>query len=166
MVRKCMFHVNACNVVEKNVNEYENVDNVVDKEKLVNEADNDFHYNVDETIEFIGCRRKNEIVDGDESTYDIKVLDNDYFESALDEENEVDFLRNRKLKQIRKQAHATSLVYKTYFYVGQESEKNNEVKELVKDNSIEIRRELRMEKERQRNSGGCMQMYYSSFAHI
>ncbi|GKF94237.1 mutator type transposase, partial [Tanacetum coccineum] len=63
-------------------------------------------------------------------------------ESDSDEENELDRLRKRKLKQIRKQAHSSPEVYNTYFYVGQDFPN----RDAVKEHSIETRRELRMEK--------------------
>ena len=94
----------------------------------------------------MGCQNRDEISDIDEEQEEIEVMDNEYFESASDEENELDRLRKRKLKQIRKQAHASNQVYKTYFYVGQKFPTRELVKERVKDHSIETRRDLIMEK--------------------
>nr|GEV90040.1 transposase, mutator type [Tanacetum cinerariifolium] len=93
----------------------------------------DFYYNIDETIEFMGSKNRDETFDEEEIEEDVEVLNNDYFESDSDEENELDSLRKRKLKQIRKQAHASPQVYNTYFYVGQDFLNRDAVKELVKD---------------------------------
>ncbi|GJV19328.1 mutator type transposase [Tanacetum coccineum] len=80
--------------------------------------------------------------DGEE----IEVLDNDYFESASDSDDEGSRLRKRKLKEIRKQAHANEQIYKTYFYVGKDFPNKEDVMAYIKEHSIETRREIRFEK--------------------
>ncbi|GJV15886.1 RNA-directed DNA polymerase, eukaryota [Tanacetum coccineum] len=77
---------------------------------------------------------------------DVEVLDNDYFESASDSDDEGSRLRKGRLKQLRKQEHASEQIYKTYFYVGKEFPNKDEVKAYIKEHSIETRREIRMEK--------------------
>ncbi|GJV67268.1 mutator type transposase [Tanacetum coccineum] len=124
-------------------------DYIMDEENYVDDVDvdmEDFHYNIDESVEFMGSKNRDETFDEVEIEEDVEVLNNDYFESDSDEENELDRLRKRKLKQIRKQAHASPQVYNTYFYVGQDFPNRDAVKELVKEHSIETRREIRMEK--------------------
>ncbi|GJX69309.1 mutator type transposase [Tanacetum coccineum] len=120
-------------------------DYIMDEENYVDDVDvdmEDLHYNIDETVEFMGSKNRDKTFDEEEIEEDVEVLNNDYFESDSDEENELDRLRKRKLKQIRKQAHASPQVYNTYFYVGQDFPN----RDAVKEHSIETRRELRMEK--------------------
>ena len=136
-------------VTDSSDDDSQDSDYIVDEENYVEEVDvdmEDFRLNIDETVEFMGCKNKDEATDEGEIEDDVEVLNNEYFESATDEEDELDSLRRRKLKQIRKQAHASPQVYKTFFYVGKKFPNRDEVKELVKEHSIETRRELRMEK--------------------
>ncbi|PWA73897.1 trihelix protein [Artemisia annua] len=68
-------------------------DYVMDEENYVPEIDvdmEDFYCNIDETVEFMGCKDRDEISDNDEEQEEIEVMDNEYFESASDEENELD----------------------------------------------------------------------------
>ncbi|GJW29148.1 mutator type transposase [Tanacetum coccineum] len=107
----------------------------------------DFEYNIDEELEFMGCRDREQPLDIEEGdAEEIEVLDNDYFESASDSDDEGSRLRKRKLKQIRKQAHASEQIYKTYFYVEKEFPNKEDVKSYIKEHSIETKREIRMEK--------------------
>nr|GEW72398.1 transposase, mutator type [Tanacetum cinerariifolium] len=55
-------------------------------------------------------------------------------------------LRKRKIKQLRKQAHANEQIYNTYLYVGKEFPNKDEVKAYIKEHSTETRMEIRMEK--------------------
>ncbi|GJX37908.1 hypothetical protein Tco_0251211 [Tanacetum coccineum] len=100
----------------------EDSDYLVDEENNVDDVDvdmKDFDFHVDEGVEFMGCRDSEQTVDIEEGDgEEIEVLDNDYFESASDSDDEGSRLRKRKLKEIRKQAHANEQIYKTYFYVG------------------------------------------------
>ncbi|GKE30461.1 hypothetical protein Tco_1445845, partial [Tanacetum coccineum] len=89
----------------------------------------DFEYNIDEDVEFGGCRDREEAANvEEEDAEELEVLDNDYFESASDTDDEGSRFMKRKLKQIRKQAHAIEHVYKTYFYVGKEFTSKEEVR--------------------------------------
>ncbi|GJS18162.1 mutator type transposase [Tanacetum coccineum] len=67
-------------------------DYLVDKDNNVDEVDVDmeeFECNIDETIEFMGCRdRVQPLVNEEEDDEDVEVLDNDYFESASDSDDE------------------------------------------------------------------------------
>ncbi|GKB00877.1 hypothetical protein Tco_0828921, partial [Tanacetum coccineum] len=89
----------------------EDSDYLVDEDNNVDDVDvemEDFEYNIDEEVEFVGCRDKEQppdIKEGDAE--EIEVLDNDYFESAFDSNDEGSRPRKRKLNQIRKQAHAS-----------------------------------------------------------
>ncbi|GKB44418.1 mutator type transposase [Tanacetum coccineum] len=124
------------------VDEDNNVDDVhVDME--------DFEYNIDEEVEFVGCRDKEQPPDIEEGdAEEIEVLDNDYFKSASDSDDDGSKLRKRKLKQIRKQAHATEQIYKTYFYMGKEFPIKEEVKAYIKEHSIETRSQASGSKEK------------------
>ncbi|GJY00145.1 mutator type transposase, partial [Tanacetum coccineum] len=125
-------------------------DYLVDKDNNVDEVDVDmeeFKCNIDETIKFMGCRdRAQPLVNEEEDDEDVEVLDNDYFESASDSDDEGIRLRKKKLKQLRKQAHATEQIYKTYFYVGREFASKDQVKAYIKEHSNDTKREIRMEK--------------------
>nr|GEZ02237.1 hypothetical protein [Tanacetum cinerariifolium] len=85
----------------------EDSDYLVDEDNNVDDVDvdmEDFEYNIDEEVEFVGCRDREQepdIEEGDDK--EIEVLDNDYFKSASDSDDEASKLRKRKLKQIRKQ---------------------------------------------------------------
>ncbi|GJY66564.1 mutator type transposase [Tanacetum coccineum] len=128
----------------------EDSDYLVDEDNNMNDIDvdiEDFEYNIDEEVEFMGCRDKEQPLDNEEGdAEETEVLDHDYFESASDSDDEGSRLRKRKLKQIRKQAHASEQIYKTYFYVGKEFPNKDEVKSYIKEHSIETKREIRMEK--------------------
>lgn len=50
------------------------------------------------------------------------------------------------MKQLRKQAHASKKIYKTYFYVGRKFPNKEAVKEYIKEHSIKTRRKIRVEK--------------------
>nr|GEY30647.1 transposase, mutator type [Tanacetum cinerariifolium] len=50
----------------------------------------DFHYNIDETVEFMGSKNRDETFNEEEIEEDVEVLNNDYFESDSDKENELD----------------------------------------------------------------------------
>ncbi|GJU35581.1 mutator type transposase [Tanacetum coccineum] len=119
-------------------------DYIVDSDNNVDDIDvdmADFEYNIDEDVEFGGCRDREEVANvEEEDAEELEVLDNDYFESASDTDDE----NSRFMK--RKQAHATEQVYKTYFYVGKEFTSKEEVRSYIKEHSIETRREIRMEK--------------------
>ncbi|GJV61301.1 mutator type transposase [Tanacetum coccineum] len=125
-------------------------DYIVDSDNNVDDIDvdmADFEYNIDEDVEFGGCRDREEAANvEEEDAEELEVLDNDYFESASDTDDEGSRFMKRKLKQIRKQAHATEQVYKTYFYVGKEFTSKEEARSYIKEHSIETRREIRMEK--------------------
>ncbi|GJY43180.1 mutator type transposase, partial [Tanacetum coccineum] len=124
-------------------------DYLVDEDNNVDDVDvdsEDFECNIDEEVEFIGCREQPTDIAEEGDAEEIEVLDNDYFESASDSDDEGSRLRKRKLKQIRKQAHASEQIYKTYFYVGKEFPNKEEVKSYIKEHSIETGREIRMEK--------------------
>nr|GEX27349.1 hypothetical protein [Tanacetum cinerariifolium] len=135
--------------VEDEINSKDS-DYLVDEDNNVDDVDvnmEGFEYNIDEDVEFVGCRDKEQepgIEEGD--AVEIEVLDNDYFESAYDSDDEANRLRKRKLKQIRKQAHASEQIYKTYFYMGKEFPNKEEVKAYIKEHSIETVREIRLEK--------------------
>ncbi|GJU86118.1 mutator type transposase [Tanacetum coccineum] len=124
----------------------EDSDYLVDEENNVDDVDvdmKDFDFHVDEGVEFMGCRDIEQTVDIEEGDgEEIEVLDNDYFESASDSDDEGSRLRKRKLKEIRKQAHAN----KTYFYVGKDFPNKEDVMACIKEHSIETRREIRFEK--------------------
>ncbi|GKE01358.1 mutator type transposase [Tanacetum coccineum] len=122
----------------------------VDEENNVDDVDvdmKDFDFHVDEGVEFMGCRDIEQTVDIEEGDgEEIEVLDNDYFESASDSDDEGSRLRKRKLKEIRKQAHANEQIYKTYFYVGKDFPNKEDVMAYIKEHSIKTRREIRFEK--------------------
>ncbi|GJU00847.1 mutator type transposase [Tanacetum coccineum] len=128
----------------------EDSDYLVDEENNVDDVDvdmKDFDFHVDEGVEFMGCRDSEQTVDIEEGDgEEIEVLDNDYFESASDSDDEGSRLRKRKLKEIRKQAHANEQIYKTYFYVGKDFPNKEDVMAYIKEHSIETRREIRFEK--------------------
>ncbi|GJY94217.1 mutator type transposase [Tanacetum coccineum] len=128
----------------------EDSDYLVDEDNNVDDVDvdmKDFEYNIDEEVEFVGCKDREQPPDIEEGdAEEIEVLDNDYFESASDSDDEGSRLRKRKLKQIRKQAHASEQIYKTHFYVGKEFPNKEEVKEYIKVHSIKTMREIRLEK--------------------
>ncbi|GJW91550.1 mutator type transposase [Tanacetum coccineum] len=126
----------------------EDSDYLVDEENNVDDVDmKDFDFHVDEGVEFMGCRDIEQTVDIEEGDgEEIEVLDNDYFESASDSDDEGSRLRKRKLKEIRKQAHANEQIYKTYFYVGKDFPNKEDVMAYIKEHSIETRREIRFEK--------------------
>ncbi|GJW88839.1 mutator type transposase [Tanacetum coccineum] len=128
----------------------EDSDYLVDEENNVDDVDvdmKDFDFHVDEGVEFMGCRDSEQTVDIEEGDgEEIEVLDNDYFESASDSDDEGSRLRKRKLKEIRKQAHANEQIYKTYFYVGKDFPNKEDAMTYIKEHSIETRREIRFEK--------------------
>ncbi|GKE21271.1 mutator type transposase, partial [Tanacetum coccineum] len=127
----------------------EDSDYLVDEENNVDDVDvdmKDFDFHVDEGVEFVGCRDSEQTVDIEGDGEEIEVLDNDYFESASDSDDEGSRLRKMKLKEIRKQAHANEQIYKTYFYVGKDFPNKEDVMAYIKEHSIETRREIRFEK--------------------
>jgi hypothetical protein len=76
----------------------------------------------------------------------VEVMDNEEFDSA-DEEDDLDRVRQKKLKQLKKQHKSlTAGVHKYYFYVGQEFGSREEVKKRVQLHSVETRRELYFKK--------------------
>ena len=127
-------------------------DYLAEEDYDVDEVDVDmenFEYNVDETAEFMGCKDTEEDVDNedvDPDAEDINELENEYFESASGSDSEGSRLRKKRLKQLRKQAHAADKIYKTFFYVGKQFPNREHVKEYIKEHAIETRRRIRMEK--------------------
>nr|GEV41801.1 transposase, mutator type [Tanacetum cinerariifolium] len=134
----------------KDESDSEDSDYLVDKDNNVDDVDvdmEDFEYNIDEEVEFVGCRDREHELDIEEGdAEEIEVLDNDYFKSASDSDDEANRLWKINLKQIRRQAHASEQIYKTYFYVGKEFPNKEAVKAYIKEHSIETRREIRLEK--------------------
>ncbi|GKE46973.1 hypothetical protein Tco_1478231, partial [Tanacetum coccineum] len=69
----------------------EDSDYLVDEDNNVDDVDigmEDFEYNIDEEVEFVGCRDKEQPLDIEEGdAEEIEVLDNDYFESASDSDD-------------------------------------------------------------------------------
>ncbi|GKB41915.1 mutator type transposase [Tanacetum coccineum] len=130
--------------------ETEDSDYLVDEDNNMDEVDVDmeeFEYNIHENVEFIRCRDRVQPLDNEEGDgKDVEVLDNDYFRSALDSDDEGSRLRKRKMKQLRKQAHTSEQIYSTYFYAGKEFPNKDEVKAYIKEHSIKTRSEIRMEK--------------------
>ncbi|GJU63172.1 mutator type transposase [Tanacetum coccineum] len=102
-----------------------------------------------------------EIIDEDEIAkgrdVDLDMIDNEEFESASDKDG-LDIVRQRKLKQLRKQNKPkNSNVHKYYFYVRQEFMSGEQVKDRVHRHSIETRRELFLKKnDKQRVRAECM----------
>ncbi|GKC12167.1 hypothetical protein Tco_1008949 [Tanacetum coccineum] len=128
----------------------QDIDYLVYKDNNVDEIDVDmeeFECNIDETIEFMGCRdRVQPQINEEDDDEDVEVLVNDYFESASDSDDKGIRLRKKKSKQLRKQAHATEQIYKTYFYVGREFVSKDQVKVYIKEHSNDTKKEIRMEK--------------------
>ncbi|GKA49429.1 mutator type transposase, partial [Tanacetum coccineum] len=66
-------------------------DYLVDEDNNVDDIDvdmEDFEYNIDEEVEFVGCRDKEQPPDIEGDAEEIEVLDNDYFESASDSDDD------------------------------------------------------------------------------
>ncbi|GJU16993.1 hypothetical protein Tco_1144959 [Tanacetum coccineum] len=70
----------------------EDSDYLVDEDNNVDDVDvdmEDFEYNIDEEVEFVGCRDKEQPPDIEEGdAEEIEVLDNDYFESASNSDDD------------------------------------------------------------------------------
>ncbi|GKE01427.1 mutator type transposase, partial [Tanacetum coccineum] len=99
----------------------EDSDYLVDEDNNVDDVDvdmEDFEFNIDEEVEFVRCRDKEQPLDIEEGdAEEIEVLDNDYFESASDSDDD-----------------------------GKEFPNKKEVKAYIKEHSIETMREIRLEK--------------------
>ena len=127
-------------------------DYIADENYNEDEVDNvdmeDFRCNVDETVEFMGCGEsvEDDIEEDEGDGDDVNELENEYFESSSGSDSEGSRLRKKKLKQLRKQAHSGEKFYKTYFYVGRKFANKDDVREYIKEHSIETRRKIRMEK--------------------
>ncbi|GKB72118.1 hypothetical protein Tco_0933530 [Tanacetum coccineum] len=81
----------------------------------------------------------------DEIEVDMDVMDPDEFESASDEDG-LERIRNRKLKQLRKQGKTKDgSVPNTIFFIGKEFATADDVKKDIHKLSIETRRELFLE---------------------
>nr|GFC24348.1 hypothetical protein [Tanacetum cinerariifolium] len=86
---------NTTHQAEPNVGDKDDldIDYIMDDENYVDDVYvdiEDFHYNIDETIEFMGSKNRVKTFDEEEIKEDVEVLDNDYFESDSNEENELD----------------------------------------------------------------------------
>ncbi|GJS34893.1 RNA-directed DNA polymerase, eukaryota [Tanacetum coccineum] len=100
--------------------------------------------------------RQGELNAHEDIDVDLDAIDNEEFESASDEDG-LERVRQRKLKQLRKQnkpKHGD--VHKYYFYVGQEFVSREKVKDRVHRHSVETRRELFLKKnDKQRVRAEC-----------
>ncbi|GJY07751.1 mutator type transposase [Tanacetum coccineum] len=109
------------NIVETEVEDEtdsQDSDYLVDEDNNVDEVDvdmEDFEYNIDEEVEFMGSRDREQPP-------------------------------GSRLRKLRKQAHASEQIYKTYFYVGKEFLNKYEVKAYIKEHSVETMKEIRMKK--------------------
>lgn len=138
---------------DKNVDvtDSEDSDYIADEVNDIDEVEVDmdnFHANVDVNAEFMGCGNlMNNVTCVD--PVEVEVLDNDDFESGSEgEDDDLERIRKRQLKELRKQLgkNAEGVKNVTYFYVGKTFGTAKEAKDLIKLHSIETRRSIMLKK--------------------
>lgn len=136
--------------LETELDEEEDSDYIHDEDNNVSDVEvdmSDFHFNVDEDVEFMGTNNQGQSSRASEGVVHEEVLQNDYFESGDESDgNELEIKRKRKLKEIQKQSQSSSVVNRTILYVSQTFGSKKEAREYIKRHAIESRRQLKIVK--------------------
>nr|GEV63747.1 transposase, mutator type [Tanacetum cinerariifolium] len=133
---------------EKMVNDYVTTKANIGNKRVVEDGEN----SNDNDDSQDGCSSHSAITNEakDVAKY-VEVIDNDSFNSS--ESDEGDDIRKRKLKELRKNNTCDDNLNEIPFFYGQRFGSSNEVKLLVKNHSLETRRELKLVKNDKEREG-------------
>lgn len=124
-------------------------DYFVDEEDVVEEINvdmHDYHFNIDNDVEWVRQTVREEENEDAPTTEDVEDVDNENLDSGSDDdENELEKIRRKKLRELEKaNKNADNIKHKYFFYFGQKFTSAAEVKERVRLHSIETRRKLQL----------------------